>query len=217
MHLLFVVVALATMVASAIAHPFSTGPSLIRVIGKTNSSLDGYAIICNGGSGGKGLCYDEKVPGNYLLSRFYYNYSIDTYGTRLGIITYNLNSTSPKDAPALHLGVQLQGSPGSNINPASISPDLENSNTFWVDDNDKFYIGNIRDDTYWNETAPSFRGDRNLSNFHLCWQWVGSYWRHSVAWATTLPPQNPSCQPVDLRLVVNTNSTSAGIPKIESD
>ncbi|KAI1307546.1 hypothetical protein F5Y03DRAFT_394081 [Xylaria venustula] len=217
MHPLSVIVPLAIMVTSAIAHPFSTGPSLIRVIGRTNSSIDGYAILCNAGTGGKGLCYYDHVPVNYIVSQFYYNYSIDNFGTRSGIITYNLNLKVLNDTQLLHLGMQLQGAPGSNINPAGISPDLEDSDTFWIDDNDNFYIGNIQDDTYWNETTPSIRGDRNLSNFHLCWQWVGSFWHYSISWATTLPPQNPSCQPIDLRLVVNEDSTSAGIPKIESD
>jgi hypothetical protein len=64
-----------------------------------------------------------------------------------------------------------------------------------------FYMANLYNDTQWNASVPTDNTGRNTSNFHLCYQWTGGYWYDSIAWVSGLegvPPQNPSCQPVNL-------------------
>lgn len=36
------------------------------------------------------------------------------------------------------------------------------------------------------------------TNWHSCWAWTISGMMHSVEWVSSLPPMNPSCEPVQL-------------------
>ncbi|TGJ78927.1 hypothetical protein E0Z10_g9839 [Xylaria hypoxylon] len=200
MYSLSVILALTTIVAGTIAD-FTTGPSLLRITGKTNSSLNGYAEACHAGAANEGLCYVEQAPKDYDFYHFYYNYTIDGNGIKKGIIIYMLDYNGSPNSGHLDSAVRLEPELGSNLNLAFIPAGVERPTIFSVGDDGKFYISGLRDDRASNETQPEFGGNRDLANFHLCWQWVEFYWLYSIAWATTLPPQNPSCQPVDLELV----------------
>jgi hypothetical protein len=67
-----------------------------------------------------------------------------------------------------------------------------------------FSMDSLYDDSHWNATVPVGETPRNVSSFHLCYQWTGGYWYYSLAWVSGLegvPPQNPSCQPINLSVV----------------
>ncbi|KAI1423396.1 hypothetical protein F5Y12DRAFT_533624 [Xylaria sp. FL1777] len=199
MHSLSVVLALTTVVTGAIADLFSTGPSYIRIVGRTNMSINGYTEACSSGSGEQGLCYVDRLPDDKVFSQFYFNYTVSAGGVRAGMITFNMNvnGTEPMSS-----AVRLVENPGSNVNLISLPVILDKPLTFSAVDDGHLYLSGIRDDTHWNETRPDFEGNLNMANFFLCWQWVGIYWYYSLAWATSLSPQNPSCEAVDLLLTV---------------
>ncbi|KAI3320832.1 hypothetical protein HD806DRAFT_537895 [Xylariaceae sp. AK1471] len=211
MQFIFAIVALTSLVIGAIAD-FTvatgsnvTGPFLLRITGKTNSSIDAYAKACHAGAGQEGLCYDEQVPADNYFYQFFYNYTLDESNIKTGYIIFILFSTEEEEV--IPSAMRLEETPGSNVNLAFIPIGFDNPNTFSLGDDGNFYVAGLMDDRNWNETKPEFGGNRDLANFHLCWQWAGLYWYYSVAWVTTLPPQNPSCQPVNLRIAVTPNNS----------
>jgi hypothetical protein len=145
------------------------------------------------------------MPAESYFYKFFYNYTLDEENIKTGYLVFNLPSTV-KEA-GVPSAVRLEETPGSNVNLAFIPIGFDNPNTFSLGDDANFYISGLLDDRIWNETQPNFGETRALANFHLCWQWVGFYWLYSIAWATTLPPQNPSCQPVNLGVAVIPNTT----------
>ncbi|KAI0423127.1 hypothetical protein F5X98DRAFT_369139 [Xylaria grammica] len=197
MHSLPIVFILVAMVSGTIADLI--GPSHLRVTGKTNSSINGYIQACYASEGEEGLCYVEQIPELlYDWVHFYYNYTVNEMGTKKGMITFVQNVTG--DQHQLTSAVQLVPSLGSNVDLAFIPIGIYSATVFSLGDDNKFYISNVQDDSYWNETKAIY-GGKDMANFHLCWQWVRHHWWYSLAWTTTLPPQNPSCQPVYLELM----------------
>lgn len=90
--------------------------------------------------------------------------------------------------------------PGTNMQLMYFGPGISRLSVFSAGDDGVFFISGLRDDTDWNKTQPAWGGTVDLKRFYLCWQWVGFYWHRSIAWASSLPPQNPSCEPVQLRI-----------------
>ncbi|KAI3326006.1 hypothetical protein HD806DRAFT_488869 [Xylariaceae sp. AK1471] len=188
--------------ATTVTAQNQTGPYAIHIIGKTNSSIDGYVGACHAGAAIEGLCYaaGPAVEGAY---EFYYNYSAYSPDTgevfQPGYIIWNLpyngNLTESE-------AMQLQPSAGSNVEVALFQPGSYDGSYVYFDESGKIYLSGGYDDSAFNETRPAIPTSLgNLTNFHLCYQFTGSgYYYHSLSWVTTPPARNPSCQPVDLIL-----------------
>lgn len=68
-----------------------------------------------------------------------------------------------------------------------------------ISDNGTFFMRGWPDYRHSNETYPSpMIKFPDSANWHLCWRWSPGNMRHALAWVTTLPPMNPSCEPVQL-------------------
>ncbi|KAI0509575.1 hypothetical protein F5B22DRAFT_657961 [Xylaria bambusicola] len=188
---------------SAMAIIVGVGPAPLHIVGKNDSSIDGYARPCHIDADDVALCYAEKAD-DKSLNQFYFNYSIDaTNGVRIGAVTLNLNVTTANDTKSYPSFLIFRSGPGTNMQLVHIPAGGSLFEIMSAKDNGVIYISGQRDDRNWNETQPyKFVGDFDVDRFFLCWQWIGYYWRQSIAWASSLPPQNPSCKPVDLRIGV---------------
>ncbi|KAI1121699.1 hypothetical protein F5Y10DRAFT_271818 [Nemania abortiva] len=204
MKILSGIIAVVSLIARAAADVNVVGPFALRITGKTDPSIDGYAWACHAGAATEGLCYAEgaaAVSGS--VYEFYYNYTyFETY-TYPGSISYvfqyeGTNGAAIKVPSFMHIYPNW----ASNVNTVLIPPGVEDGTAISLDfDSGFFYMGSLYDDTHWNVTTPEPGTPVNISNFHLCYQWTGGYWFRSVAWVSGYegaPPQNPSCQPVNL-------------------
>ncbi|KAK5636051.1 hypothetical protein RRF57_011763 [Xylaria bambusicola] len=194
----------ATLAIRAAANFNIVGPFALRVTPKTNSDVDGYLWACHAGAATEGLCYAAgagAVSGS--VYEFYYNYTFDEESLYPGFISYVFPyqgaDGSLVKVPSL---LQLYPSYSSNVNLALIPPGSDGGTSISLDeDSGQFYMGLQHDDTRWNSTIPIPETPRNVSNFHICYQWTGGYWYRSLAWVSGYEgaaPQNPSCEPVNL-------------------
>ncbi|KAH8664513.1 hypothetical protein BX600DRAFT_550538 [Xylariales sp. PMI_506] len=185
----------------------ATGPWAIQVTGKEDSSINGYASACHSGAAIEALCYEETLLdlGNEYAD-FYYNYTSydSTTGevSQPGLITwllpYNEGNTTSYETEAL----QIELNYASNVNAALFYPGDETGASFYYyPDNGTLYIAGGVDDSSFNATEPEiFPSAGALTNFYLCWQYIDGYYYQSIAWVTSSPPHNPSCEPVNLSL-----------------
>ncbi|KAI1169420.1 hypothetical protein F5B18DRAFT_23115 [Nemania serpens] len=204
MKTLSVIATTVALITGAFAEVNVVGPFALRITGKANPSVDGYAWACHAGAATEGLCYAEgstAVSGS--VYEFYYNYTSYEGATYPGSINY-VFSYEGADGAAVQVPSALHIYPNwaSNVHLALIPPGLEDGTPVSLEfDTGFFYMSSLYDDTHWNATTPLLQTQRNVSNFHLCYQWTGGYWYRSVAWVSGFEgaaPQNPSCEPVNL-------------------
>ncbi|ORY65172.1 uncharacterized protein BCR38DRAFT_432060 [Pseudomassariella vexata] len=196
---------LALMAATASAQN-QTGPFAVKITGKTNSSIDGYLTTCHAGAAIEALCYGTSdTSSNY--NQFYYNYSSYSPDTgevyQPGYLIWNLPLNDGSGTiQNVSSAVNIQPNWGSNVAAALFQPSYYDATYFSFDSNGTFFLSGGVDDASFNETrpmTPTYLGD--LTNFHLCYQYTGGYYYQSIAWVFTLPPRNPTCQPVNLTKV----------------
>ncbi|KAI0425419.1 hypothetical protein F5Y09DRAFT_335002 [Xylaria sp. FL1042] len=203
----------AALAAHAAADFKVVGPFGLRITQKTPAGIsargteydiDGWAWGCHAGAATQGLCYaagPDPVSGS--VYEFYYNYTYDNSFTYPGCISY-LFPYQGSDGELVKLPSFLQLNPSwaSNVNLALIPPGMNDGTPLSLDpDTGLFYMSSQYDDTHSNSTAPIPEPSRNISNFHICYQWTGGYWYRSLAWVSGFEgaaPQNPSCEPVNL-------------------
>lgn len=116
-----------------------------------------------------------------------------------GSISWFLQIGDSASASLIESAMRLEGGWGSNVAPAMFYPDTERgAHLYFVQETGELYaVG--QDDHYATVATPSLP-QRNSTNFHLCYQFTGGYWYHSIAWVYALPPSNPTCEPVSLKL-----------------
>ncbi|OTB04632.1 hypothetical protein M426DRAFT_320747 [Hypoxylon sp. CI-4A] len=204
--MLFKSTALAALAASATASN-ATGPHALRITGKANSTIDGYAAACHAGAAIEGLCYEAgSAPTAGSVTEFYYNYT--SYDSETGVpsqpgwLTYLLTAGSGNGTITVPSSVHFSSNYASNVLTALIYPSVEDGTAvYYHPDNGTIYLTGGYDDSSFNATPPtSVSTLGNLTNFHLCYQYTGGYYYRSIAWVSTQPPHNPSCEPVDLSI-----------------
>ncbi|KAI0147468.1 hypothetical protein GGR57DRAFT_252035 [Xylariaceae sp. FL1272] len=198
--------ALAALAGSAVAGTNITGPFALHITGKLNETIDGYAGACHAGAATEGLCYTAGGPvaGDYYS--FYYNYT--EYGPGeskyYGNIVYKFTYTNQDDqVVTLPSAAQITPNYATNVQSILFPPGggyYQEEEPFSADDDGSFYIDGHFDDSSANATQPTYNPTPRLYNFHLCFQYTGTYWYHSIAWVTSEPPHNPSCEPVYLSM-----------------
>ncbi|KAI1171916.1 hypothetical protein F4777DRAFT_563850 [Nemania sp. FL0916] len=174
---------------------------------KTTSALPGHLYACHSGAATEALCYvngTEDVTGPDY--EFYYNYTYDGAMDYPGAIS-NIMSIKDQDGNQEQMPVfwRIIMNWASNAHTILLPPGPVDVATMFSINNytRELYIGGTRDDRHWNDTKPSEGRPHNLSMFHLCYQWAGDYWYHSLAWVTGVKgtkPQNPSCTPVTISI-----------------
>jgi hypothetical protein len=182
---------------------YQTGPFALHITGKTNSSIDGYVSACHAGAAIEALCYAEgpAPTGRSLASTsFFFNYTgyQDVGGAQVGVVYWNLplgNQSVPEPLRFIY-------APNSNVAAPMFYPS-EDSTLVGFDADDKLFTYNYYDDSTF---VPGVRPDAGESkayyNWYLCWQYLSGYYYQSVGWSTTLPPQNPTCQAIDITQVL---------------
>ncbi|KAI1641950.1 uncharacterized protein F4817DRAFT_354298 [Daldinia loculata] len=201
--MLFYFITLLTFVTQAVAFN-STGPFALHITSKSNSSIDGYAAACHAGAAIEGLCYSGGGGGS--VTEFYFNYT--SYNPDTGVpsqpgwITYLLKAGSNNGTITVPSSLRLEPSFGSNVYTALIYPGVEDgTSVYFYPNNGTLYMNGGYDDSSFNATYPTPPPSLGiLTNFHLCYQFTGGYYYHSIAWVSTQPPHNPSCQPVNLSI-----------------
>ncbi|KAJ8131478.1 hypothetical protein O1611_g2147 [Lasiodiplodia mahajangana] len=175
MNILSRVIAVVALIASAAADISVVGPFALRVTGKTDPSIDGYVWACHAGAATEGLCYTEGATAvSGPVYEFYYNYTYFESNTYPGSLSYvfsyeGTNGAAVKVPSFMHIYPNW----ASNVNVVLIPPGTEDGTLISLDfDSGFFYIGSLYDDTHWNSTIPSLDTPRNVSNFHLCYQWT---------------------------------------------
>lgn len=186
----------------------ATGPYGLHITGKEDSSIDGYAGACHAGAAIEGLCYIAgELNDTTTYQQFNFNYS--SYDSTTGEVypygwlEWELPLSTGTDGEttsvpsALQIGLNL----GSNVNVALFYPGYDTYTSLQKSENGTLYIPGGVDDTQNTDTYPNpvvYQG--NLTNWYLCYQFTGGYYYQSIAWVNSLPPQNPTCAPVDLTL-----------------
>ncbi|KAI0019710.1 hypothetical protein F4780DRAFT_780204 [Xylariomycetidae sp. FL0641] len=203
MHCLRLLAAAASLALVA-AESEVVGPFKIHITGKTNSSIDGYAQACHASAAAEGLCYEPPAnaipPTSY---EFYFNRSLDEHGDAVstGAISWILQvQNDANETLSLPSFLELALSPWSNVAVARIPPPTTDAGfpLSYFADNHTFYFATTMDDATWTEDDQYLDPPSILTNFYLCWQWVDFNWYQSISWVTSLPPHNPTCQPVQL-------------------
>ncbi|RYP75534.1 hypothetical protein DL770_007387 [Monosporascus sp. CRB-9-2] len=198
--------AAAALASTAIASN-TTGPFTLHITGKTDTSIDGYAGACHTGAAMEGLCYIEgPVDESSNYNQFYFDYGSYSPDTgevyQPGWLSWLLHYTDQNGEPATQPSpLEFYPSWGSNVAVGQFSPSESWTSIGFVEDTMKLYMPGGYDDSSFNETYPNpVQTQGNLMNWHLCYQFAGSYYYRSISWVFTNPPQNPSCEPVDLTL-----------------
>ncbi|KAI2643573.1 hypothetical protein GGS21DRAFT_486094 [Xylaria nigripes] len=198
------IAAAAAMFISVVADEKVVGPFALRITGKTDSDVDGYAWACHAGAATQALCY---TAGSSAVSgaeyEFYYNYTsfgnISYSGYLSYVFAYQGNDGAPVHVPSF---MRIYPSWASNVHLALIPPGVDDGTLVSLNfDTGLFYMSSLYDDSHWNATAPYGETGIDVANFQLCYQWAGGYWYQSIAWVSGLPgaaPQNPSCKAINL-------------------
>ena len=156
------------------------------------------------------MCYNEGSANTSSKSaQFYYDYSsYDSDSGEVyqpGFISWLLEyqdqdgNTQTQKEP-----LQFIPSWGSNVAQGLFQPTEEYTYIYFTDKEDTpktLYMSGGYDDSHFNATPPNPPPMLpDLENWHLCYQYNGGYYYRSIAWVFTQPPQNPSCEPVDLTI-----------------
>ena len=156
------------------------------------------------------MCYNEGPANTSSNSvQFYYDYS--SYDTETGepfqpgFVSWMLQYQDPDgNIEEQKSPLQLIPNWGSNVAQAQFQPNEEYTSIYFNDSNNSpktLYINGGADDSNFNATPPNPAPTLpDLENWHLCYQYNGGYYYRSIAWVFTQPPQNPSCQPVNLAM-----------------
>ncbi|KAI1769065.1 hypothetical protein GGR53DRAFT_475648 [Hypoxylon sp. FL1150] len=188
------------------AQDTQTGPYLLHITGKEGSTIDGYASSCHAGAAIEGLCYGAGAAPTGNSFEYYFNTTgLNKVGDApTGTISWNLPYTDQNGNPASEAQVLgLNYLINSNVAAAMFGYSLFGYDTFGFDKDGKLFGTNYFDDsTFTPGTNPAPSGEGiAIYQWYVCWQYFTGYYYQSIGWATTLPPHNPTCEPVDITQV----------------
>ncbi|CAJ2506922.1 Uu.00g081080.m01.CDS01 [Anthostomella pinea] len=179
-----------------------TGPFFLHIKGTDNSSIDGYASSCHAGAAIEGLCYGSgsaPAAGSYS-NEYYFNYSGYTtvgdadVGTLSWKLPVNINGTVEN----LPQPMSLQYQANSNV-AAPMFGFSSGGFSVGFDDEGKLFGYNYYDDsTFVAGTQPSAGEGKAYYQWYVCYQYLTGYYYQSIGWAQTVPPHNPTCEPVTI-------------------
>ncbi|KAI1467101.1 uncharacterized protein F4812DRAFT_431184 [Daldinia caldariorum] len=194
----------AGLLAAAVSaqDPVQTGPFNLHIKGKEGSSIDGYAGSCHAGAAIEGLCYNEgSLPaGNYV--EYYFNASSYTKvdGADVGKLIWKLPYTDGSGGQAtVDQGLALQFTVNSNVAAAMFGFGSYSVDLGFDKEGKLFGVSYIDDSTFEPGKSPFPSGNATADyQWYACWQYFTGYYYQSIGWASTSPPHNPTCEPVDI-------------------
>ncbi|KAI0887519.1 uncharacterized protein GGS22DRAFT_157358 [Annulohypoxylon maeteangense] len=187
-----------------------TGPFYLQIVGQQNSSIVGYALSCHTGAALEGLCYRAgQVPDTNAQSyQYWFNYTGYTTvdDAQVGQLIWKLPYTGGNGGSGLLPQVlSLENSVNSNVASTNFGFSGSCSQGLSVGfdaDGKLFSWAYIDDSTFTPGTNPFPSGvGKAYYQWYVCWIYYSSYYYQAVAWASSTPPHNPTCQPVEIRQV----------------
>ncbi|OTB06818.1 hypothetical protein M426DRAFT_318532 [Hypoxylon sp. CI-4A] len=183
-----------------------TGPFYLHITGEDGSSIDGYAGSCHAGAAIEGLCYGSgDLPTGSVSSQYYFNVtgSSTVNGAPIGVVSWNLPYTGSDGNPAsVPQSLTLQYQLNSNVAAPMFGLGSYGTSLGFDADGKLFAWAYIDDSTFTPGTNPFPTGEGTAYyQWYVCWQYFTSYYYQSVAWATSSPTHNPTCEPVDITRV----------------
>ncbi|KAI1484035.1 hypothetical protein F4774DRAFT_364451 [Daldinia eschscholtzii] len=194
-----VLAGLLASVVSAQEDPVQTGPFSLHIKGKEGSSIDGYAGSCHAGAAIEGLCYNAgPLPAGNSFE-YYFNASSYTVvddvpvGKLIWKLPYNGGEATVDQSLALQFTVN------SNVAAAMFGIGSYSLDIGFDKDSKFFSWAYLDDSTFEPGQAPFPSGNGTAYyQWYACWQYFTGYYYQSIGWATTSPPHNPTCEPVDI-------------------
>ncbi|XXH05196.1 hypothetical protein Hte_011621 [Hypoxylon texense] len=189
------------------AQDTQTGPYYLHITGKEGSSIDGYASACHAGAAIEGLCLGptELPVGSYSYQYYFNTSGSNTAGEApVGTVSWKLPYTDENGNPATVeqvLGLQYQIN--SNVAAPMFGWGSSVYNLFGFDADKKLFGYSYYDDSTFTPGTNPVPSGEGIANYqwYVCWQYFTGYYYQSLAWSTTSPPHNPTCEPVDVTQV----------------
>jgi hypothetical protein len=163
----------------------------------------GYISACHAGAAIEGLCYGAgpAPTGDSLTSSsFYFNYTgyEDVDGADVGIVSWNL----PSGNVSFPEPMRFIYTPNSNVAAPMFWPD-DSGTLVGFDSKGKLFTYSYYDDsTFLPGVQPDSSTPKAYYNWFLCWEYFTGYYYNAVGWATTLPPQNPTCEAIEITQIL---------------
>lgn len=85
-----------------------------------------------------------------------------------------------------------------NSNVAAPLFGFEYGTSVGFDNDGKLFTYAYYDDSTFVPQQQPVTGHFAYYQWFICWQYLTGYYYQSVGWAMTLPPQNPTCEPVEI-------------------
>lgn len=123
--------------------------------------------------------------------------SVPAKGTLFWRLPVQINETTP----FVEQPMTLQYSPGTNVATPLLGFDYGTQVGFDGDSpqQQRLFVQTWFDDsTFEPGVQPTIGSGYALYRWFVCWQYIGGYYYQSVGFATTLPPNNPTCQAVEI-------------------
>ncbi|KAK8074118.1 hypothetical protein PG994_005017 [Apiospora phragmitis] len=201
--------ALAASAVQAQAPQNQTGPFFLHITGKDNKTIDGYGGACHAGAALEGLCFDNgpAPSGDHVnYGSFFFNYTGNQNmdSAEVGFLSWNLQLAPGSDPAFVPSAMTFTYSSTSNVaQPLFGASSNAGGQSVGFDKDGKMFVYGYQDDsTFEPNVPPKPSQPKAYYNWFVCWQSFTAYYYPSVAWATTLPPQNPTCQAVDITQVM---------------
>ncbi|KIW00351.1 uncharacterized protein PV09_08063 [Verruconis gallopava] len=186
---------------SAQTYPNQTAPFSLKIVSADNATLNGASLFaCHEGAAIEGLCNAGQittVPTDASL--FTFNYSAastveNADAGATGYLTYLLQASGVNVSEPLEL-TMLES---SNVAHPIFSPS-EVGTAVAFDSKNLLNIQSYIDDTVTPPVAGAFKA---YYRWYICMTYFGGYTYQTLNWVLgSYPPQNPSCQKVDIQRV----------------
>ncbi|KAH7041000.1 uncharacterized protein B0I36DRAFT_311921 [Microdochium trichocladiopsis] len=180
-----------------------SGPFYLHIKG-SGSDLDGYVSACHAGAAIEGLCYSPggKPTADKAASyEYYFNTTgspqLDN-GSPAGILFWRLPVQINPTTPFAEQPMTFQYSPNSNVAAPLFGFQDGTLVGFDKDDGNKLFTYAYVDSSTFQPGVQPTTGSYDYKSWFVCWQYFSGYYYQSVGFATTLPPNNPTCQAVEI-------------------
>jgi hypothetical protein len=188
------IVAFAVFAATSLAQDSNqTAPFSLRLVSK-NETLNGASLVaCHEGAAVEGICVDFSRTSSETFAFNYTDYSLP-YGT----LVWNFTFTGEDGLASLWVPAALAFNLASNVAIPLFQPGYGNDE--WTFDNhDLLLLGSYIDDT--KAPGQQATGQKSYNRWYICDTYYG-YAYTTLSWQLgRSPPQNPTCQKVDVKRV----------------
>ncbi|KAK3375346.1 hypothetical protein B0H63DRAFT_372113, partial [Podospora didyma] len=189
-----------------------SGPFLLKLV-SSNRTLDGqYLGACHAGAAVETLCLigNDSTAINREAATFFWNYTLyDGRPSDTGLLIWNLELTMSMMNVSESMAISF--APNTNVATLLFTPS-PSTNTVGFNGSELYVPAWADDSTFRDGEYPNGLGSYQLTNWHACWLFAGTYYYNALAWVAGGVPHNPTCQPVGVvreDLVLETSEPAA--------